>query len=157
MKACGYCITGPGIVAILFRRGWAMEWKYSCPLCTAILNPGPNIILLGRQQGREALLAFHPEPGNYEVAIPYNLTIKAREVWEFFCPVCHESLTAADESNLSALDMTDGEGHWHKVVFSRVAGEHATFVITKGPDDVKVKKHGVDLTRYDHCIWRKYI
>jgi hypothetical protein len=133
-----------------------MEWKYSCPRCTAILNPGPNIILLGRHEGREALLAFHSEPGNYEVAVPVDVTIKKGEVWEFFCPVCHETLSAEGEENLAGLDMTDGNDNWYRVIFSRVAGEYATFVITRGPE-LKVKKLGHDFTKYEHCLWEKYL
>lgn len=133
-----------------------MKWKYSCPKCTAILNPGPNIILLGRHQGRETLLAFHPEPGNYEVSIPDNANINEGELWEFFCPVCHGKMTFAGDEHLAALDMTDGEGTWHKVVFSAIAGEQATFVITQEPEG-KVYKHGVDLTKYEQCLWHKYL
>lgn len=132
-----------------------MEWIYSCPKCTAILNPGKSIILVGHHEGCDTLLAFHPEPGNYEVSIPYNITINKREVWDFSCPVCHESLSLDDEENLSALDMTDGLGAWHKVIFSRVAGEYATFVIGRGME-TNVEKHGMDLTKYEHCLWQKY-
>ena len=132
-----------------------MDWKYSCPKCTAILNPGPNIILLGRYEGYDVLLAFHPEPGNYEVNVPYNVTIEEGEVWNFFCPVCHENLALTMVEPLGALDMTDGRGRWHTVVFSRVAGEKATFVISR--DAEEVEKHGVDLSKYEHCLWKKYL
>ena len=132
-----------------------MEWIYSCPKCTAILNPGVSIVLLGHYQGCDTLLAFHPEPGNYEVAVPYNMTINRGEVWDFTCPVCHESLNLADEEKLAALDMTDGKGNWHKVIFSRIAGEQATFVIGKGPKSMMVD-HGKDKAKYGNGIRRKY-
>ncbi len=132
-----------------------MEWIYSCPKCTAILNPGNSIILVGHHEGCDTLLAFHPEPGNYEVSIPYNITINKREVWEFSCPVCQESLSLDDEETLAALDMTDGLRAWHKVVFSRIAGEYATFVIGRGMES-NVERHGMDLTKYEHCLWQKF-
>ncbi|MBU0756255.1 MAG: hypothetical protein KJ645_14030 [Planctomycetes bacterium] len=133
-----------------------MEWKYSCPKCTAILNPGKSIILLGHHDGVETLLAFHPEPGNYELGIPYNITINKGETWDFACPVCHGSLNTEDEENLAGLDMTDGYGSWHKVIFSRVAGEQATFVIGRDSEET-VEKFGTDLTKYEHYLWHKYI
>lgn len=133
-----------------------MDWMYSCPKCTAILNPGPNIILLGRHEGYDVLLAFHPEPGNYEVNVPHNVTITQGEVWDFLCPVCHANLALPMDESLGALDMTNGRDQWHTVVFSRVAGEHATFVISRDTES-QVEKHGVDLSKYDHCLWHKYI
>ncbi len=132
-----------------------MDWIYSCPKCTAIVNPGPNVILLGRREGREVLLAFHPEPGNYEVAVPHNIAIEKGEVWELFCPVCHENLTFAAEDKMVALNMTTGAGDWHKVLFSRVAGEKATFIVTQEPEP-RVEAHGADLSQYDHTLWIKY-
>jgi len=42
------------------------------------------------------------------------------------------------------------------VFFSRVAGEYATFVINKAVEG-KIEKHGVDLTKYEHLLWQKYI
>ena len=133
-----------------------MEWKYSCPKCTAILNPGQSIILLGHHEGVDTLLAFHPEPGNYALGVPYNVTINGGEVWNFGCPVCHADLNIPDEKDLAALDMTDGLGVWNKVFFSRVAGEQATFVIPREAED-KMQKYGVDLTKYERCLWQKYI
>lgn len=132
-----------------------MEWKYSCPKCTAILNPGRSIVLLGHHEGCDTLLAFHPEPGNYEVAVPYNMSINQHEVWAFSCPVCHQSLDLDDEERLAGLDMTDGMGNWHKVIFSRIAGEQATFIIGKGPE-AQVVKHGQDKAKYESGIRRKY-
>ncbi len=133
-----------------------MEWKYSCPKCTAILNPGSNIILVGRREGIESLLAFHPEPGNYELKVPHNVAINNGDSWEFFCPVCHADLKTTHEENLAVLDMTDGSGEWYRVLFSRIAGEHATFVIAAGPE-IKVEKFGPDLAKYEHCLWHKYL
>jgi len=133
-----------------------MKWIYSCPKCTAILNPDANIILLGRHEGCDLLLAFHPEPGNYEISLPHSMTINEGELWEFFCPVCHETMSLAGEKALAGLDMTDGQGVWNKVVFSRLAGELATFVISREPE-IKVRKHGDDHTRYEHYAWNRFV
>ena len=132
-----------------------MGMNYSCPRCSAVLNPKSNIILLGRYEDQEGLFAFNPEPGNYEVDIPSNVSVKDGEVWDFLCPICHESMTLPDERELAALDMLDGAGNWHKVVFSRVAGEHATFVISQNAE-VEVKEYGVNFSKYEHCLWEHY-
>lgn len=133
-----------------------MNPRYSCPRCSAILNPKSYIILLGRRGGQEGLFAFNPEPGNYEVHIPFNVAVNRGEAWDFHCPVCQESLTLSGEINLAALDMMDGAGNWHKVAFSRIAGEQATFVVSQNPD-VEVKEYGVNFSKYEHCLWEKYI
>ena len=133
-----------------------MQRKYSCPRCSSLLNPGPRIVLLGRQEGNRILFAFHPEPGNYEVAFPDDALIRKGEVWEFLCPVCHETLNVAGNDPLAALDMTDGAGNWHKVVFSRVFGEQATFVIPKD-QKMEVEEYGVNFSKYDRCLWERYL
>lgn len=133
-----------------------MNPRYSCPQCSAILNPKSYIILLGRHEGQEGLFVFNPEPGNYEVYIPFNVAVNRGEAWDFHCPVCQENLILSGEVNLAALDMMDGAGNWHKVVFSRIAGEQATFVVSQNPD-VEVKEYGVNFSKYEHCLWEKYI
>jgi hypothetical protein len=133
-----------------------MEMEYSCPRCSAHLNPGPRIILLGRHKNERGLFAFNPEPGNYDSDLPSNVSIHPGEVWEFLCPACNGALSLAGEEGLAALDMRDGVGNYYKVVFSTVAGEQATFVISQD-SDVEVQEFGVNFTKYDNCLWEKYI
>ena len=135
-----------------------MTLKYSCPHCTAVLNPGVKIVLLGRYQGTDALIAFHPEPGNYEKAAPDHGFIKDGEVWEFFCPVCHHSLNYAQGGgkNLAALEMVDGAGNWHKVIFSRVAGEEKTMTITMS-QEIESDAQSMNVSKQECCLWEKYI
>jgi len=133
-----------------------MGMEYGCPRCGAHLNPGPRIILLGRYRGECGLFAFNPEPGNYDTDLPGNISIEPGEIWEFLCPVCHRVLSLAGEKGLAALDMRDGAGNWHKVVFSRVAGEQATFVISQNPE-LEVKEFGLNFSKYENCLWEKYI
>ena len=133
-----------------------MDLKYGCPHCSAKLNPGAMIILLGRREALNVLFAFHPEPGNYEVGIPEGVTIEPGEVWNFSCPVCQGDLAFEGEENLAALNMTDGVGNEYKVVFSRIAGEHATFVIARG-EEVEVEAYGANLSRYDRSLFNNYI
>ena len=131
-----------------------MVMEYSCPRCAAHLNPGPRIILLGRYKGESGLFAFNPEPGNYETDLPAGIGIHPGEVWDFLCPACHGDLSFPGGRELAALDMKDGVGNWRKVVFSRVAGEQATFVISQNPE-LEVKEYGVNFSKYENCLWEK--
>ena len=105
-----------------------MKWIYACHACAAMLNPGENIILVGVNEDRRMLMAFSPEPGNYELRVPPHTTISPGSSWTFYCPVCHESLTTPENENLCAIDLLEGSAR-RRVFFSRVAGEHATVVV----------------------------
>ncbi len=106
-----------------------MRWTYSCPHCEAMLNPDDTIILIADCPAGRVMTGFHPEPGNYRAYFPPGITVKEGVEWDFFCPVCGESLKAAIAPRLCALDMVVS-GSRHRVFFSRTAGEKATFVIS---------------------------
>ena len=67
-----------------------------------------------------------------------------------------DDLTFAESESLAALNMTDGVDNEYKVVFSRIAGEQATFVITRG-EEIEVEEHGANISRYDRSLWNNYI
>lgn len=106
-----------------------MRMSYSCPHCGAVLNPDVSIMLIGTHAGRSIMIGFHPVPGNYRISLPPGVEIDAGSNWDFTCPLCRESLVSEVSDQLCCLDMVMGEDH-HRVYFSRVAGEHATFVIS---------------------------
>lgn len=108
-----------------------MSWRYSCPACKASLNPRDYIILVGNPSGSEqrVLIGFHPQPGNYELHLPPGAEPEQGQRWDFRCPVCHQDLTAAGDDKLCALDMLDEQGEQRQVLFSRIAGDRATFVV----------------------------
>ncbi len=68
-------------------------------------------------------------------------------------PGVSADLTAEDNSDLCCLDLrTDGERS--RLLFSRVAGEQATFVMREG----EVEEHGADAVRYGSALGQlKYI
>ena len=104
-----------------------MRWSYSCPECHAMLNPSEAINLVAVQGETRLLIAFHPEPGNYEIHLPPDVTMAVGSRWDFLCPVCHHDLVTEDQPDLCALDLVS-KGTASKVLFSRVAGEQMTFV-----------------------------
>ena len=114
-----------------------MRWTYSCPLCQAMLNPDETVVLIGECGPHRLLVGFHPEPGNYRAFLPPGFELQEGSYWEFQCPVCHRTLMTDEAPELCAIDM-ERDGKKHRLYFSRVAGEHATFVITAEG----IEKHG---------------
>lgn len=125
-----------------------MSWSYSCPWCGSMLNPDKTIILTAARGEDRVLIGFHPEPGNYELFLPPNVTISEGDHWDFFCPVCRENLVTGELEELCELRMTQ-DSEEHQVFFSRIAGEQATLVVSKGTGKPRVKeKHGEHVVRY---------
>jgi hypothetical protein len=96
-----------------------------------MLNPDETVVLVATQGTRRVLIGFHPQPGNFDVFLPPDVTLAEGERWDFHCPVCQESLRSGELENLCELRMSE-QGRKHRVFFSRVAGEHATFLVAEG-------------------------
>jgi len=105
-----------------------MSWLYICPHCNARLNPNKTLILLAEHEERRMLVGFHPEPGNYEIYFPPDTDLKEGQFWDFFCPVCGVNLAIPENDRMCAVLMLE-PGVSRRVVFSRVAGEHATEIV----------------------------
>jgi hypothetical protein len=130
-----------------------MKWVYACPACTAMLNPGESIVLIGIQDELRMLMAFSPEPGNYDLHVPPHTAITPGSRFDFLCPVCHESLVAPEHEEMCALDLIEGSAR-RRVFFSRVAGEHATVVLA----DKQVTGYGEHAPKYmQHFLKMKHL
>jgi hypothetical protein len=127
-----------------------VKWIYACPACAAMLNPAESIVLVGVQDDRQMLMAFSPEPGNYELHVPPHTTINPGTLWDFQCPVCRASLVTPENENLCSLDLLEGSAR-RRVFFSRVAGEHATVVIA----DKQVMGYGEHAPSYVSYFMQK--
>jgi len=131
-----------------------MHWTYTCPHCSARLNPEQSIVLRAEREGRRLLVGFHPQPGNYEVDLPPGETMEPGTLWEFSCPVCDHSLVSELSDDLCALDMRSGNEH-HRVYFSRIVGEEATFVVSA---EGMLTDHGIHTDKYlEHLVHLKYM
>jgi hypothetical protein len=106
-----------------------MTWVYSCPHCGGVLNPEKTVMLVGEQGDDRIMVGLHPKPGNYRVSVHPGFEITAGSQWDFVCPLCQRTLVTDVAPNLCCLDMVTGDVK-HRVYFSRVAGERATFVIS---------------------------
>jgi transcription elongation factor Elf1 len=131
-----------------------MDWTYSCPHCGAALNPNVSIVLRARREEKTILVGLHPQPGNYEVVLPPGEAMQPGSRWDFSCPVCDHSLVSELSDELCAIDMCS-QGERHRVYFSRVAGEEATFVVSA---EGMLTDHGVHTDQYlEHMVHRKYM
>jgi len=108
-----------------------MKRTYSCPRCRATLNPNVKVILLATNRGRTGLVLLDPQPGNYEVLRAPELELEEGDRVEFRCPVCRATLESAASENLAELLFRDEEGNEGRVDFSRIYGEHATYLVTR--------------------------
>lgn len=131
-----------------------MHWTYSCPHCHAVLNPNEVIMLCAEHENHRLLIGLHPQPGNYDVELPPGETMEAGSRWSFSCPVCEHSLVSELNEDLCALDMCSPGGE-HRIFFSRVTGEQATFTITA---EGMLTDHGIHTDQYlEHLVHRKYM
>ncbi len=102
---------------------------YRCPACQGALNPEHAILLVSQIGKTRTLIGFHPEPGNYELYLSPDAQVEPGQPAEFLCPICHTDLKTAEDDKLCMV-LRDSHGQVEKVMFSRKAGERATFVIS---------------------------
>ncbi|MCU0691234.1 MAG: hypothetical protein MUF54_07530 [Polyangiaceae bacterium] len=108
-----------------------MDRKYFCPFCDAHLNPSAKIVLIAARASRRALVLLSPLPGDYDVILPRGFDLDATDEVTFVCPVCTHSLTSEKDASMAELRFAGNE-EGGSVVFSRVYGRHATYVIAEG-------------------------
>ena len=109
-----------------------MTHRLSCPNCLSQLNPREDLVLTAANRGKRGLVLLHPEPGNYRVALSDGLPLAKGDVVDFSCPVCQASLVSKLDQSLVQLDYASKSGDERGiVVFSRVYGDHATFIVNK--------------------------
>lgn len=125
-----------------------MSWTYGCPHCKSVVNPDETIILVAVQDHMKFLIGFHPAPGNYTIYLPPGAELVVGARFQFLCPVCQTDLAAAGQNSLSTLDVWQGDVR-RKILFSNIAGEHATYVVK---DEDVVDAHGQHSSTYDGSI-----
>jgi len=139
-----------------------MKWTYRCPKCNAHLNPAEDhIVLLGECEQGKGLMVFASRPGDYGLHHAAELEVVEGAEWRFSCPVCRADLATeatevegAEERKLAVVTMTDARGGEHRVLFSRIAGEKATFVVSA--EGVVLERFGEHQMRYQGMVWMKY-
>jgi hypothetical protein len=111
-----------------------MRPSYFCPSCSGLLNPGTKVISVIENGENRGLILLSPELGDYAVVLAESFPIRPGSLNRFSCPICHEDLRSPVDENFVEIHREEGDGTKARVLFSRVAGEHATFVC--GPQGV---------------------
>lgn len=107
---------------------------YHCPRCTGLLNPGTKVIFVLEDGSTRGLLLLSPDLGDYAVVLAESFPILVGTLYTFRCPICAASLTSHRNDKMVEILCRQPDGAEARVAFSRVAGEHATFI--RGPDGV---------------------
>lgn len=110
-----------------------MKNTYSCPRCKGVLNPGTKIVLVLKCRRKQGLILFSPQPGNFQYTCDKDVQdcLQPGTAVTFQCPVCAGDLTSSRNGKFAYLHLvTPGQKH-KRVEFSRVFGQHATFVISE--------------------------
>jgi hypothetical protein len=105
-----------------------LKKRYLCPKCRAELNPGTKIILKANLSSLKGLFLFSPRLGDYEVIHPADFPVHSGEEVEFSCPICSFDLTSPRSEQFAELLLAQGD-ELGQVVFSKVMGKQATFLI----------------------------
>ena len=127
---------------------YSLNINYLCPSCRSYLRVWNNIIFVVKSNTRnlKSILLLNPELGNYDLIHHSSVEFKEGEMLDFICPVCHTDLTAVEiNTNLARIIMTDENNKEFDVFFSKICGEHSTFLIHE--DDI-VEKYGPDSSVY---------
>lgn len=121
-----------------------MTYHYSCPRCGAELNPREDVVLTGAKAKKRGLVLLSPEPGNYHAYVAKALDLRPGDMLDFSCPLCQASLKSRANKNLVQLSYKGDGGDEGFVTFSRVYGEHATYMVENG----KVQAFGPNAALY---------
>ena len=133
-----------------------LKINYLCPSCRSYLRVWNYIIFTVKyhSDNKKALLLLNPELGNYDLIHHSSVKCKEGEIVDFFCPVCHADLTAAEiNKNLAHVIMIDENNKEYHVFFSKICGEHSTFKIKE--DDI-VERYGEDSSAYVNFFMSRF-
>jgi hypothetical protein len=134
---------------------YSLKLNYLCPHCKSYLRVWNNIIFIIKSDERnmQGILLLNPGLGNYEFVHHSSIKFNEGELLTFLCPVCRTDLTATEiNSNLVRILMTDENDREYEVYFSRICGEHSTFLIE---NDNVVEKFGDDSSSYVNYFMSK--
>ena len=91
--------------------------------------------------------------GRYDAILPEGVTLKKGATIEFLCPECKANLTTEFNPELAALKMIDERNAKFVVLFNKIYGKRATYVIDfskksftqkYGPDAENIEEIDID-------------
>jgi hypothetical protein len=124
-----------------------MGRSYYCPHCRKLLNPGTKVIFLVENGPEMELVLLSANLGDYSVVTSRSMSLLDGAIYTFRCPLCRADLTSSENDKLVDLLSRAGEDESPvRVSFSRIHGEHATFLMA----DDGVDRFGEHADRYDN-------
>lgn len=124
-----------------------MQNDFICPKCNGHLLVGGFVVLTAStKKDKRGLILLSPQLGDYTKVLHPTFNIEKGEEVDYFCPICHSSLTAHDvNQKLVRLLMFDANSEKHEVFFSGIEGEHCTYKVS----EKKYEKFGSASETYD--------
>ncbi len=108
-----------------------MESQYMCPHCRGYLKVGECIVFKIRNTRREkGLLMMHKEGEGYSGVKHPTFYYEEGERIDFYCPLCMQSLDAAEDENLVQVRMLDSSGCEQNIYFSLIPGEQNSYQVS---------------------------
>ena len=91
-----------------------------------------NLIVKSESRNLQSILLLNPEIGNYNLIHHSSIEFSEGEMLDFICPVCRADLTAIGiHRNLVRIILIDEKNAEFDVYFSKICGEHSTFVFIR--------------------------
>jgi hypothetical protein len=111
------------------------QYNYYCPKCNDKLDQDSKIVLnLLKINGEKAKIFLDPKPHSYKVNCEPKISFKKNELVEFICPSCNINLASVEYNKFACIILKVTENVIFEVFFSRIYGDHRTFV---GIEDFK--------------------
>lgn len=124
-----------------------MSRSYFCPHCRKLLNPGTKVVFLVENGLDMELVLLSSTLGDYSVVHSRSMEMLDGAVYTFRCPLCRADLTSANDNRFVELLSRDIEDDPPvRVGFSRIHGEHATFLMAETGTD----RFGEHADRYEN-------
>lgn len=108
------------------------NFNFLCPHCQYSVTNGDVIELTTiRPSGERGRIRMASKIGNYTFEHIPPVEFQEGECIGFSCPNCDTDLATADYPNYALLSMDVGSGIKFDVIFSRIAGQRETKIITE--------------------------
>lgn len=128
-----------------------MKSSYICPHCRGVINADNNIILSAKTKNNDVgLVLLHEEIGNYSSICSDSIKVKEKEIVDFFCPICHESLNVKEDQNFAKYLRIDENLEESCIIISREYGDKITFSVDKNK---QIDTYGKKLTKFTNPDW----
>lgn len=122
-----------------------MNNKFYCPKCKSQISFDDNVVFsIRNNKGEKSLLVLSGELGDFSVKNKPEFLLNLEDMLEFYCPVCHESVSSRKSKEMASIIMKDLEDIECEVFFAKTLGKHSTYVIY----DDRVDTYGENIEEF---------